>query len=213
MHTSTSEVYGSAKYSPIDEMHPINPQSPYAASKVSADALCVSYYKSFETPVTIIRPFNTFGPRQSSRAVIPTIIKQLIWNPEKLIIGNINTKRDFTYVDDTVNGFIQAIESKKKISGEIINLGTGTTISIKDIIYTISDILRIHPKLIRDKKRFRPTKSEVKLLISNNKKARNMISWKPKYSGKKGLRDALVETINWFKQNKKMFKDYKEYKV
>ncbi len=213
IHTSTSEVYGTAQFSPINENHPINPQSPYAATKVSADSLCISYYKSFNLPVTIIRPFNTFGPRQSSRAVISTIISQLLLDNKKLYIGNINTKRDFTYVTDTVDGFIKALNCKKKIDGETINLGTGKTISIKDVIKKICKILKINPILIKDKKRFRPIKSEVKILISNNNKAKKLLGWKPKYLGSKGLERSIRETIRWFNQKNNLLKYSKDYKV
>lgn len=213
IHTSTSEVYGTAQFSTIKEDHPINPQSPYAATKVSADSLCISYYRSFNLPVTIIRPFNTFGPRQSSRAVISTIISQLLLNNKKLYIGNINTKRDFTYVTDTVDGFIKALNSKKKIAGQTINLGTGKTISIKEVIKNICKILKINPILIKDKKRFRPKKSEVKILISNNDKARKLLNWKPKYTGSKGLEKSLKETIKWFNRKNNLMRYSKDYRV
>lgn len=213
IHTSTSEVYGSAQYSPIDEHHPLNPQSPYAATKVAADSLALSYYRSFDLPVTIIRPFNTFGPRQSSRAVISTIISQLLTDNKKLLIGNINTKRDFTFVDDTVDAYIRLLESKKNLGGEVINLGTGSTVSIKKIIETVCDILSINPKLIRDKKRFRPIKSEVKLLISQNKKAKKLLNWKPKYIGQKGLTKSIAMTIDWFKDNSDSISNAKDYKM
>ena len=213
IHTSTSEVYGSAQYSPIDERHPLNPQSPYAASKVSADCIALSYYKSFGLPVTILRPFNTFGPRQSSRAVIPAIISQLILNNEKLKVGNIDTKRDFTYVSDTVSGYISAIETKKNIYGEVFNLGTGKTFKIKDVISEVCKILQIKPKLIRDRKRFRPTKSEVKLLLSNNKKARKILGWKPKYTNKIGFSIAVKKTIDWFRKKENIKKYSVDYKI
>ena len=213
IHTSTSEVYGTAQYSPIDEKHPLNPQSPYAASKVSADCLALSYYRSFNLPVTIVRPFNTFGPRQSSRAVISAVISQCLLNEKQIKVGNINTKRDFTFINDTVNGYIKALETKKKINGEVINLGTGKTVKIKDIIETVCKILKIKPKILIDKKRFRPTKSEVYLLISKNSKAKKMLKWQPKYIGRKGLEIALRKTILWFKNSDNLKKYSKEYKV
>lgn len=213
IHTSTSEVYGSAQYSPIDEKHPLNPQSPYAASKVSADSLASAYYKSFNLPVVIIRPFNTFGPRQSSRAVISSVISQCILNNKKIIVGNIQTMRDFTFISDTVEGFLKALETKKNINGEIINLGTGKTIKIKDVISSVCKILNIKPKIIIDKKRFRPKKSEVNLLISNNKKAKKILHWTPKFIGKKGLENALIKTINWFKAENNLSKYSKDYKI
>jgi len=163
IHTSTSEVYGSAKYAPIDENHPLNAQSPYAASKIASDQICLSFQKSFNLPITIIRPFNTFGPRQSLRAVIPTILYQASIN-NTIELGNLDATRDFTFVDDTVNGFICALNKKKTI-GEVINLGTGYEISIRDIVKLTSKIL--NKKLIIKKKteRFRPKKSEVKRLV------------------------------------------------
>tara|TARA_Y100000741_G_scaffold364471_1_gene355596 strand:+ start:3540 stop:4529 length:990 start_codon:yes stop_codon:yes gene_type:complete len=213
IHTSTSEVYGSAQYSPIDEKHPLNPQSPYAASKVSADCLSLSYYKSFNLPVSIIRPFNTFGPRQSSRAVISAVISQCLLNNKEIHVGNINTMRDFTFVSDTVEGYVKAIETKKKIEGEVINLGTGKTVKIKKIINIVCKILKINPKITIDKKRFRPTKSEVNLLISNNRKAKKLLNWKPEYSNQKGLENALRETILWFRKAENIKKYSKNYKV
>ena len=213
IHTSTSEIYGSAQYSPIDEEHPVNPQSPYAASKASADFLALSYYRSFKLPVTILRPFNTFGPRQSARAVIPSIISQLLIDKKKLLVGNIDTKRDFTFVSDTIDGYLKCLNCRKNISGEIINLGTGKTFQIKNIIMEISKILKINPKLIKDKKRFRPKNSEVNLLISNNKKAKKLIGWKPEYSNSNGFSEALKKTIDWFSQTKNIKNYNKEYKI
>ena len=169
VHTSTSEVYGSAQYVPIDEKHPINAQSPYAASKASADQLAMSFYKSFGLPVTIIRPFNTFGPRQSLRAIIPTIINQSIKN-NKIKLGNLDSLRDFTFVEDTVKGFILAMKYKKCV-GEVINLGTGYEFSIKE---TLKMILKISNKkgIIDIEKKTKTKKSEVDRLLSNNKKAK-----------------------------------------
>jgi len=213
IHTSTSEVYGSAIYTPIDELHPINPQSPYAASKVAADSLAFSYYKSFNIPVCIVRPFNTFGPRQSGRAVITTIIAQLLKNKNKLFIGKTDTKRDFTFVSDTVDAYLKIIRSKKDLSGKTINLGTGSTVSIQDIIKNVIQILNIKPKIIKDKKRFRPKKSEVNLLLSNNAKARKLLKWKPKFSGKKGLYRALSITIDWFKKDKNLNNYIDDYQI
>ena len=206
VHTSTSEVYGSAQYVPIDEKHPINAQSPYAASKASADQLAMSFYKSFGLPVTIIRPFNTFGPRQSLRAIIPTIINQSIKN-NKIKLGNLDSLRDFTFVEDTVKGFILAMKYKKCV-GEVINLGTGYEFSIKE---TLKMILKISNKkgiIDIEKKRLRPKKSEVDRLLSNNKKAKKILNWKPKYVGKKGFEAAIKETYRWF-QNKNNTKFYK----
>ncbi len=206
VHTSTSEVYGSAQYVPIDEKHPINAQSPYAASKASADQLAMSFYKSFGLPVTIIRPFNTFGPRQSLRAIIPTIINQSIKN-NKIKLGNLDSLRDFTFVDDTVKGFILAMKYKKCV-GEVINLGTGYEFSIKETLKMILKISNNKGIIDIEKKRLRPKKSEVDRLLSNNKKAKKILNWKPKYVGKKGFEAAIKETYRWF-QNKKNTKFYK----
>ena len=201
IHTSTSEVYGSAKYAPIDENHPLNAQSPYAASKIASDQICLSFQKSFNLPITIIRPFNTFGPRQSLRAVIPTILYQASIN-NTIELGNLDATRDFTFVDDTVNGFICALNKKKTI-GEVINLGTGYEISIRDIVKLTSKIL--NKKLIIKKKteRFRPKKSEVTRLVSNNKKAKKLIKWKPNYALKKGFEKGLIKTLKWVLEQKK----------
>ncbi len=206
VHTSTSEVYGSAQYVPIDEKHPINSQSPYAASKAGADQLAMSFYKSFGLPVTIIRPFNTFGPRQSLRAIIPTIINQSI-KDDKIKLGNLDSLRDFTFVDDTVKGFILAMKYKKCI-GEVINLGTGYEFTIKETLKTILKISKKKGIINIEKKRLRPKKSEVDRLLSNNKKAKKILNWKPKYVGKKGFEAAIKETYRWFK-NKDNTKFYK----
>lgn len=195
IHTSTSEVYGSAKYVPIDENHPLNAQSPYAASKIAADQICLSFQKSFNLPITIIRPFNTFGPRQSLRAVIPTILYQAATN-NKIELGNLNSTRDFTFVDDTVSGFICALNKKKTI-GEIINLGTGYEFSIKDIVNLTSKILNKKLSVKKKIERFRPKKSEVSRLLSNNKKAKKLLNWKPKYASKDGFEKGLAKTLKW----------------
>lgn len=208
LHTSTSEVYGTAQYSPIDEDHPLVAQSPYSASKISSDKLAESYYRSFGLEVSIIRPFNTFGPRQSARAVIPTIITQVLKNKKIIKLGNINTKRDFTYVEDTANGFIKALE-KKNIGGQTINLGTGTTYAIKDIIEIIKKYTKKKFKIKLDPKRIRPKKSEVHLLISNNRKAKRILNWSPNYSKKDGFILSLKKTVDWFSdaKNLKLYKD------
>ena len=208
LHTSTSEVYGSAQYSPIDEKHPLVAQSPYSASKISSDKLAESYYRSFGLEVAIIRPFNTFGPRQSARAVIPTIITQVLKNKKIIKLGSINTKRDFTFVEDTAKGFIKALETKN-IGGETINLGTGTTFSIKEIIEVIREYTKKKFLIKLDSKRIRPKKSEVNLLISNNTKAKKILKWKPEYYGKKGFKIALKKTVDWFSDdgNLKLYND------
>ena len=195
VQTSTSEVYGTAKYVPMDENHPLNPQSPYAASKVGADQLTLSFYRSFGLPVGVIRPFNVYGPRQSARAVIPTIISQAI-KGNKIHIGSIYPKRDLTFVKDSALGFIQFAKSEKTI-GEVVNLGSGNEISIEKIINLIEKITNKKLKVIVDKKRIRPKKSEVERLFSNSKKAEKLFNWKPKTK----LEDGLKETVFWMEKN------------
>jgi NAD dependent epimerase/dehydratase len=200
IQASTSEVYGTAKYVPIDENHPLQPQSPYSASKVSADALTRSFYCSFGLPVVIVRPFNTFGPRQSERAVIPTIISQAL-TQDKVFIGSIRPRRDFTYVKDTAGGFIKAALSKKAI-GEVVNLGTGSDHSIKETIEIIERLLKKKLKIVTQNERIRPGKSEVMVLKSNNRKAKRVIGWRPQYSFAKGLK----ETIEFISNNIEQYK-------
>jgi len=213
IHTSTSEVYGSAQYIPIDEDHPLVAQSPYAATKIAADQLVLSYCKSFNLPAVIIRPFNTFGPRQSLRAVIPTIISQILNNKQKIKLGNLNSKRDFTHVHDTALGFYKALISKN-ILGEVINLGTGYSYSVKEIVQMIEKITNIKIVVIQDKKRIRPKKSEVTNLLSNNKKARKLMGWKLTYGGKDGFKKALKNTIEWFSNPKNLrYYNVKKYTI
>ena len=204
--TSTSEIYGTAKYVPIDESHPINSQSPYAATKASADQLAISYYRSFNLPVTILRPFNTFGPRQSMRAVIPTIIGQVINNNE-VNIGNIKPTRDFTFVTDIAEAFVRTL-SAKKISGEIINVGSNFEVSIKEIIDFVATITNRKIIIKKKQERFRPKASEVNRLICSNKKAKKLLKWSPNYGGKEGFKKALNKTIDWFskEENLKLYK-------
>ena len=209
IHISTSEVYGSPKKVPIKEDFSLNAQSPYAASKIAADQLALSFHKSFNLPVTIIRPFNTYGPRQSARAIIPTIITQVL-KKNRIEVGSIFPKRDLVYVEDTVNGIISAIGNKKSI-GQVINLGSGYQISIKDLINKISKIMGIKIKIKKNKSRFRPKSSEVLRLLACNKKAKKILKWSPQNSGLKGLERGLSKTINWFK-NKKNLRDYKTSK-
>ncbi len=200
IHTSTSEVYGSAQYIPIDELHPIIGQSPYSASKIGADNIALSFYHSFNIPVTIIRPFNAYGPRQSLRAVIPTIISQLINNKSNLKIGSLNTTRDFNYVQDLTYAFELSIKNEKS-TGEIINIGSGFEISIKKLIKEIAQLMNKEVNIISDKKRVRPINSEVNRLLACNKKAKKILKWKPQHSGILGLRRGLLDTIDWFKNN------------
>lgn len=208
VNTSTSEVYGSAQYTPIDELHPLRAQSPYAATKIAADHLSLSYFRSFGLPVVVLRPFNTFGPRQSQRAAIPAIINQILDGKDEIKLGNINTSRDFTFVSDTVNGYIKLINNKKSI-GEVINLGTGISFTIKETVEEISRLMNKNIKIVLDKTRLRPKKSEVDLLLSNNNKAKKILNWKPNYYGKKGFINGLKETIEWFKIPEN-FKHYKQ---
>ncbi|WAA09795.1 NAD-dependent 4,6-dehydratase LegB [Fervidibacillus albus] len=197
VHTSTSEVYGTAQYVPIDEHHPLQGQSPYSASKIGADQIAMSFYRSFDTPVTIIRPFNTYGPRQSARAVIPTIISQLANGKTKIKLGAISPTRDFNYVKDTVQGFISIMKSSKSI-GEVINIGSNYEISIGETAEMIADIMGVDLQIETDEQRLRPQKSEVERLWADNTKAKELLGWKPKYGGKEGFRRGLEETIEWF---------------
>jgi NAD dependent epimerase/dehydratase len=202
--TSTSEVYGTAKYIPIDEHHPFQGQSPYSATKIGADRMAEAFYRSFDLPVVIVRPFNTFGPRQSARAVIPTIITQLLSGEQKIRLGSLLPTRDFNFVMDTTSGFIEIAKSDKSI-GEEINIATGVEISIEELAREI--IKQINPKaaVICDEQRLRPEKSEVERLVGCNKKIRTLTFWKPQYT----LEQGLAETIRWFHQNG----NYKKYKA
>lgn len=199
--TSTSEVYGTAQFVPITETHPINPQSPYAATKAAVDFLALSFYRSFGLPVAIVRPFNTYGPRQSARAVIPTIITQILDGKKQIKLGVLTPSRDLTYIEDTVNGFIRAAECPDSV-GEIINLGSNSEISIGDLARLISKYLDRDIKIESDQDRKRPEKSEVERLKADNTKAMRLLNWAPKYSLEKGLK----KTISWFKKNKHIYK-------
>ena len=192
IQTSTSEVYGTARYAPIDEKHPLQAQSPYSASKIGADKISESVYHSFNLPVVTLRPFNTYGPRQSARAIIPTIITQALTRDE-VHLGSLDPMRDFTFVSDTVEGFLKVATAGEHVLGEEINLGTGETISIGDLTTMIFELLNKSPKIITDTQRFRPPKSEVLKLQSDNTKAREQIGWSPKVSLAEGLR----QTITW----------------
>jgi NAD dependent epimerase/dehydratase len=194
--TSTSETYGTAAKVPMDEKHRLNGQSPYAASKIAADQLALSYFNSFKTPIKIARPFNTYGPRQSLRAIIPSIISQLLFNSEKIKIGNLKPTRDFTYVTDTAEAMYK-ISKKKGGFGETINIGNNTEISVAELIRIISLELKAKPKILRDKKRIRPIKSEVMRLKCDNRKIKKLFNWHSQVHIKQGLR----KTINWMKLN------------
>ena len=207
VQTSTSEVYGSSQYSPIDEQHPLNAQSPYAATKIAADQLALSYYRSFDLPVSIIRPFNTFGPRQSLRAFIPTIITQILSSKKKIKLGNLNPKRDFSYISDTVRGFTSCI-GKKKCLGQAINLGTGVVFSMQETLDLITEYIGKDVIFEIDKKRLRPKKSEVDHLLSANNFAKKIINWEPEFKNKSGFKRGLQQTIEWFSkpENIKLYK-------
>lgn len=197
IHTSTSEVYGTARFVPITEEHPLQGQSPYSASKIGADQLAYSFYTSFELPVITIRPFNTYGPRQSARAVIPTIITQLANGLDVLKLGSIHPTRDFNYVQDTVDGFIAALKAENAF-GETINLGSNFEISIGDTVNFIAELMNKSITIETDDKRLRPKDSEVERLWADNKKAADLLHWKPKYGGLEGFKAGLSKTIEWF---------------
>lgn len=199
--TSTSEVYGTAQYVPIDEKHPFQGQSPYSATKIGADRMAESFYRSFELPVTIVRPFNTFGPRQSARAVIPTIIMQLLSGRNEIELGDLSPTRDFNYVKDTVSGFFEILKSDKTI-GEEINIATNREISIGDLAKELIKQINPNAKIIQDKKRIRPKNSEVERLLGSNDKIKLLTDWRPNYSFEKGL----AETIEWMRKNIKRYK-------
>jgi len=206
--TSTSEVYGSSQYIPIDEKHPLVPQSPYSASKIAADNLALSYYYSFNLPVNIIRPFNTFGPRQSERAIIPTIINQILSGTSKKInLGNTNPTRDFNYIEDICQGFYKATKANLS-SGNVINLCTGNEISVKKTALIISKLMNSKIKISLSKARKRPKKSEVFRLCGSNKKAKKLINWTPVYAKEEGFKKAILKTINWYRNNKRVSKSY-----
>ncbi len=200
VQTSTSEVYGTAQYVPIDEKHPKQPQSPYSASKIAADAIALSFYYSFNLPVAVIRPFNTYGPRQSDRAIIPAIISQALVK-KKILFGSTTPTRDFNFVSDTVEGFIKIAESESSI-GEEINIGSGFEISIGDLAEKIVLLAGKEVKLIKDEKRVRPEKSEVERLLADNSKAKKLLDWSPRVSFDVGLK----MTIEWIKDHPDFYK-------
>jgi NAD dependent epimerase/dehydratase len=200
IHTSTSEVYGSAKYVPMTEDHPLSAQSPYSASKIGADQLAMSFHKTFSTPIVIIRPFNTYGPRQSLRAVIPSVITQLLSGSRVLSLGALSPTRDFSFVSDTTSGFIAAMDCVEAI-GETINLGSSFEISIEDTAKTIGRLMNIDVEFKRDTDRLRPVNSEVTRLLSAVGKAERLLNWRPNYAGLQGFENGLALTIKWFSEN------------
>jgi NAD dependent epimerase/dehydratase len=205
VHTSTSETYGTARYTPIDEAHPMQGQSPYSASKIAADKMAESYYLSFDLPVATIRPFNTFGPRQSARAIIPTIISQALQYPktnEPIRLGSLSPVRDFTFVKDTVEGFIRVAECENSV-GEVINVGSGQAQTIGDTLALILEIIG-QPDLpvVTDEQRVRPEKSEVGLLLANTEKAKSLLNWQPRYAFREGLSftvEAIEKSLGQYK--------------
>jgi len=201
IHTSTSEVYGTAQYVPIDEKHPLQGQSPYAATKIAADMMAQSFHCSYGLPVTVCRPFNTYGPRQSARAIIPTIICQLMSNKTILSLGNLHTHRDFNYVQDTAEGFVKIAEADQAI-GEMINIGSGDEISISDLVETIGRRMGREINVEEEERRLRPYASEVYRLCADNRKAKNILGWTSKID----LETGLSKTIEWFERNKDRYK-------
>ena len=197
VHTSTSEVYGTAQFVPITEEHPLQGQSPYSATKIGADQIALSFHRSFETPVAVVRPFNTFGPRQSARAVIPTVITQIAAGLETIRLGSLHPTRDFSYVSDTVNGFIAAANSGRSV-GRVINLGSNFEISIGDTTRLIAELMQAEIEIQADDQRTRPQASEVERLWADNRLARELLDWAPAYAGREGFGRALRQTIDWF---------------
>lgn len=205
IHTSTSEVYGTAMFVPITEDHPLQGQSPYSATKIGADQMALSFYRSFGTPVSIVRPFNTYGPRQSARAVIPTVITQIASGKQKIQLGALDPTRDFSYISDTVNGFIAVAESDNTI-GEVMNLGTGFEISIKETIEIIARVMEADIDIVLDPERIRPEKSEVNRLCSDNSKIKKLTKWAPQFHGREGLKKGLEKTAAWFTEKNNLMK-------
>ncbi len=205
--TSTSEVYGTAKFVPITEDHPLQPQSPYSASKIGADSIALSFYSSFETPISILRPFNTYGPRQSCRAVIPTIIGQIASGKRNIKLGALYPTRDFSFVRDTASGFIKAMNCDELV-GETVNIGSNYEISIGDLASLIADVMGVEITIEAEDQRMRPKKSEVERLLADTSKAQKIMGWNPKYGGEDGLRCGLEIVAEWFQDpdNLKLFK-------
>jgi len=197
VHTSTSEVYGTARFVPITEEHPTLGQSPYSATKIAADQLAYSFYASFGLPVVIARPFNTYGPRQSARAVIPTVITQIAKGARQIKLGAVSPTRDFNFVTDTVRGFLAALDSDKGV-GDVINLGSNFEISVGDTARLIASVMNAEVEIVTDETRMRPADSEVERLWADNSKAKAVLGWSPDYAGVDGLRRGLAETVEWF---------------
>ena len=199
VQTSTSEVYGTAQFVPMTELHPLHAQSPYAASKIGADQIALAFHGSFGVPVTVIRPFNTYGPRQSARAIVPTIITQLLAGARTIRLGALHPTRDLSFVRDTARGLIAALKAGTEATGEVINLGSGFEIAIGDLAQEIAAIAGAPLSIERDQQRLRPAKSEVERLFSDNGKAARLLGWRPEHGGIEGLRRGLKQTIAWFR--------------
>ncbi len=197
IHTSTSEVYGTARFVPITEEHPLQGQSPYSATKIGADHVALSFYHAFGTPVTVLRPFNTYGPRQSARAVIPTVIAQIANGTRNIKLGALHPTRDFNFVHDTVRGFISSLESSNT-AGETINIGSGYEIAIGELVSLIAEVMHVSVEIQSDEARLRPEKSEVERLCADNAKAKRLLGWEPQYAGREGLARGLEQTAQWF---------------
>jgi dTDP-glucose 4,6-dehydratase len=208
IHTSTSEVYGTARFVPITEDHPLQGQSPYSATKIAADQLAYSFYASFGLPVTILRPFNTYGPRQSARAVIPAIITQIANGQRRIKLGAVSPTRDFNYVRDTVGGFLAALASEQGL-GELVNLGSNFETSIGDTARTIAEVMNAQIEIVTDEARLRPENSEVERLWASNARAAQLFGWKPEFGGPDGFKRGLAETVHWFSQPENL----REYKA
>jgi len=209
IHTSTSEVYGTAQYVPIDERHPICGQSPYSATKIAADQLAYSFYASFQLPVSIVRPFNTYGPRQSARAIIPTIITQIAAGQRHIKLGALHPTRDFSFVADTAKGFVAAL-SADNIAGETFNLGSQFEISMEDTANAIAEVMSADIDIVTDTQRLRPADSEVERLFASHQKARSTLDWQPEYLGLEGFKRGLKQTADWFVQPENL-KHYKSH--
>jgi NAD dependent epimerase/dehydratase len=207
VHTSTSEVYGTARFVPITEEHPLQGQSPYSASKIGADQMALSFYSAFNTPVAVLRPFNTYGPRQSARAVIPTIISQIASGQTTIKLGALTPTRDFSFVEDTARGFIKAMETEAT-NGTVTNIGSGFEISVHDTAKLIASLMGKNIEFELDEERVRPEKSEVERLFASYEKAKNRMGWEPLYGGEEGFKKGLTKTIEWFldKENLSKYK-------
>lgn len=208
IHTSTSEVYGTAQFVPITELHPLQGQSPYSATKIAADQMAYAFFSSFELPVITVRPFNTYGPRQSARAVIPAIMTQIASGHKQIKLGAISPTRDFNYIQDTVDGFIAALMSEKGL-GEVVNIGSNFEVSIGETVSLIAEVMGAEVEIVTDESRFRPTGSEVERLWADNSKAKELIGWTPVFAGKSGFKRGLLETANWFSKSENL----SQYKV